>query len=366
MFKKKNLDAILILTIGSNKDPNIEYFTGMDLHDFSCVLINKHGKIHIVSGLEYENAKKNSKIKSIIPLKKDVFTTLNPLLAKAKRIGINESVLSVNTLSELKNCSNATFVDVSEDLLSLREIKTKQEQQHLNKACKYGDKIFTSIIKHWDLFRTESEIAAFILAETARYGLKPSFDPIVASGINASLPHYTPQNNKLKKGFCVIDFGVKFKGYCSDMTRTIFIGKPTKKEIALYALVLKAQTECVNLSFADTIAKDIDAHARNVLGEYSKYFIHGLGHQLGVEIHENSKRGINVRGTFKLKTGMAITIEPGIYIKNKLGIRIEDTIIVGMKPLVLTRSPKKLFSFEDATDQLLLVPRRLSKADKHF
>ena len=147
----------------------------------------------------------------------------------------------------------------------------------------------------------------------------------------------------LRKGFCVIDFGVKYNGYCSDMTRTVFIGKPTKKDRELYDLLLQAQEECVAMVKSGIVAKDIDSHARKVLGKYSKYFIHGLGHQLGIEIHENSKRGINKRGNFKLKEGMVITIEPGIYLPRRGGVRIEDDVLINESGLEsLTDLPRKL------------------------
>jgi len=222
---------------------------------------------------------------------------------------------------------------------------SKKEISYIKKACDYGDKIFADLIDNFGYFRTERDVADFISKETKKYGLVESFPSIVASGKNGAHPHHEPTKRKLKNGFCVIDFGVKFKGYCSDMTRMIYIGMPSKKEIERYNLVLKVQKDCLKKSKEGANAFKIYSYAKKILG---KRFVHGLGHQVGKEVHDIIVRALNKKGHFKLQKGMIVTIEPGIYVKNFYGIRIEDTVIVEDKktePTILTKTPKNLLIF---------------------
>jgi Xaa-Pro aminopeptidase len=174
----------------------------------------------------------------------------------------------------------------------------------------------------------------FLENETRKKGYELAFNPIVASGKNSSLPHYNAENIKLRKGFCVIDFGVKYKSYCSDITRTFYIGKPTKKEIEEYEKVLFVQEKCIKMIKQGTKAEKPYLFAKKEL----KNMIHGLGHGVGVEIHE-SPNLLEGSKDILLKN-MVFTIEPGNY--NKYGIRIEDTVLLKSKAEILTRIDKKL------------------------
>ncbi len=224
----------------------------------------------------------------------------------------------------------------------MAKIKTKEEIKNIKKACIITDSIFKKMIKNFN-FKNESDIAGFIKQEIKKRKLKQSFKPIVASGKSASNPHYEENNKDLSRGFCVIDFGVKYNGYCSDMTRTIFIGKPSKKEKQLYNMVLKSQTSAIKKLKPGVLCKDIANEARKHLKRYNKKMIHSTGHGLGKRIHE--KPYISIKSNEKLDKGMAFTIEPGIYLRN-YGIRIEDTILLRQKPIILTKSEKRLMNYE--------------------
>ena len=163
---------------------------------------------------------------------------------------------------------------------------------------------------------------------------------IVASGSNASSPHHKPSNAKIKKGFCVIDFGVKYRGYCSDITRTVYAGRPSLKEKEIYNSLLKIQEEAINLAKNNKKCSELYDFVNESLGKYKKYFTHGLGHGVGVEIHEMPNLTLNSKD--RIKDGMAFTIEPGIYISGKFGIRIEDTILFKNRPIALTKTSKDL------------------------
>ncbi len=211
---------------------------------------------------------------------------------------------------------------------------------NIKKSCKITDHILQKCINNIKNFKTEKEIYDFLIKETKLYGCKLAFKPIVASGKNSAEMHHKASNIRLKKGFLVLDFGVKYKGYCSDMTRTLYLGKPSKKEVKFYYLVLKAQEEVIKELKHSIRCFELDGVARSVFGKYAKYFKHGLGHGVGKRIHQSPS--LNPWNRRKIKKGVVLTIEPGLYFKNKFGIRIEDTILLKDKPVILTKTRKDL------------------------
>jgi Xaa-Pro aminopeptidase len=222
--------------------------------------------------------------------------------------------------------------------------KTKTEIRDIEKACRITDEIFAEII---GLFRftTERELALYIRREIKRRGLREAFPPIVSGGARAGNEIHPKSTSSVLEGFVIIDFGVRVNGYCSDMTRTVFVGKPSAQDKMLYKLVLAAKEKSAKLAKPGSKCAAADAAARATLGAYKKYFIHTLGHGVGKRIHE-MPRMYYKRETDTFEEGMAVTIEPGIYIPKKLGIRIEDTYVVEKKGLrALTRSPQKLLVF---------------------
>jgi len=209
-------------------------------------------------------------------------------------------------------------------------------------ACSITVKILKKLIRKLNQhkFKTELEISNFLKQQTKVNNCNLAFEPIAAIGKNAAEMHHKPNNSIIKQGFLVIDFGVKYKNYCSDCTRTFYIGNPTKKETVLYNLLLSAQETALMYAQPGVHAADIDLIARAVLQDYYKHFIHGTGHGLGKKIHKAPN--LSPKGKSILKKGDVLTIEPGLYFKNKLGIRIEDTIVLKTKPIILTKLTKKL------------------------
>lgn len=222
------------------------------------------------------------------------------------------------------------------------DILNNKEITYIKRACKITDNIFSLIIKSIKSkkVKTELDVKKFIKNKAKEYGCKLAFKPVVAIGRNAAEVHHKANKTRLKKGFLVIDLGVKYKGYCSDMTRTIYIGNPSKKERKLYNLVLEAQLTAFNYTYPGVYAADIDLIARAVLQDDYKHFIHGTGHGVGRKIHQAPS--LKPRGRFRLKPNTVITIEPGLYFKKKLGIRIEDSILMKDNPIQLTKTTKKL------------------------
>jgi Xaa-Pro dipeptidase len=224
-------------------------------------------------------------------------------------------------------------------------IKNKTEIAHVEKACQITDEIFSLITTDF-YFKTELELARFIKKQIKQRGLREAFPPIVASGPRAGNSiHPKPTNEKLE-GFVIIDFGVRIHGYCSDMTRTIFVGTPKSSDKKIYDLVLASKKSAEKKARTGARCAESDMIARKTLGAYKKYFIHTLGHGVGKRIHENPK--IYYKRTEELfLENMIITIEPGVYLPNKLGIRIEDTYAIEKKGLrSLTKSSQKLLVFK--------------------
>ena len=216
----------------------------------------------------------------------------------------------------------------------------KREIDNTKKACEITDKIFKECFDNIKNFKTEKEIYNFLLKKTKENKCKLAYKPIVAN--NNWIIHPKPRKYKLKEGFLIIDFGVRYKGYCCDVTRTIYLGKPNKKDIKLYNLVLKIEKKAIeNIKPNIECSKFSKKHA-DLFGKYRKNFVHALGHGVGKRIHQELRISEKSKDNFEKNT--IIAIEPGLYFKNKYGIRIEDTILIKDKPIILTKTEKKLIS----------------------
>ncbi len=341
---KENIDACILLKSNLNKpDSNIIYFSNLDLSDFCCLIIYKDREpLVIVAKLEFDKSKKSSYIKNVIML-----TNLLEQLKKyadCRTIGLNFDCISIKEYQRLTEIlPNSSIVDVSKHLNDLRKLKTDKEIKKIKEACRITDGILEKCIDNFKKFRMETDVLDFIESQTRKLGLVNSFPTIIASGRDAAFPHHITSKKRLERGFCVIDFGVKFNNYCSDTTRTLFIGKPSENEKEMYNLVLAAQINSIKSSKVGVKTLEVDKACRKFLGKYQKYFIHGLGHQIGIDVHEGAFR-LSKNSKDSLQKRMVFTIEPGIYIKNKFGIRIEDTVLLNEKCTPLTRFTKEFIA----------------------
>jgi Xaa-Pro aminopeptidase len=245
---------------------------------------------------------------------------------------LSHHLLPITTLS---------MVDFIEEI---RMVKAPEELENIKKAAAIADKAFLHILDYIKPGMRETEIALELEYFMKLAGAeKLSFDTIVASGVHSAMPHASPTRKKVEKGdFITMDFGCVYQGYCSDMTRTIVIGKAKKGQKKIYKTVLKAQEQALEQVKAGMLASDLDGVAREIIEEkYKGYFGHGLGHGVGLDIHEAPR--ISPKGDVVLAKGMVITIEPGIYIPEFGGVRIEDLIVVTKKNCKnYTVSEKKL------------------------
>ena len=239
--------------------------------------------------------------------------------ANCKKIAFEAEHISYSRYQELVKESRIEWVPTEGVVERLREIKEETELEKLAKAESIGDIAFKEVIKfieeNWKKGITENEVALEIERVMRKNGASGnSFDTIVASGAKSSLPHAKPGDEFLKKGdFVVMDFGCIYEGYCSDMTRTIVIGEASPKHREIYDTVLKAQELALQGIRAGLKGKEVDAIARHYITEagYGNYFGHGLGHSVGIEIHENPR--FSMAEEQIIESGMVITVEPGIY-----------------------------------------------------
>jgi Xaa-Pro aminopeptidase len=222
------------------------------------------------------------------------------------------------------------LVPIGHEITNMRRMKTPRELELIKKAEAIGDQVFTEILTFIKPGMTELEIAArieYLLKLKGGSGL--SFNAIVASGVNSSMPHAVPTKKKVEIGdFLTMDFGCVYEGYCSDMTRTIVIGKASDKQKEVYQTVLKAQLAALDFLKAGLKGKEVDKVARDIIYKagYEGCFGHGLGHSVGLHIHENPR--LSMLEEDVIEAGMIETVEPGIYIKGFGGVRIEDLVVV--------------------------------------
>ncbi len=342
MRKKKIGLALFFNFDGDNLDPNMVYFS--QYTGFGALAITPTRARLFVPKAEYVRAKRTSKIPVLASEKRMLKTLKKKLKVRPKRTGIDKNRISLNFYQALRKELKSSYVDISSDCQNLRAVKTEKEIALLKKACMLTDQIIHKTFWNFRNFSTEAEVSAFMLNEINRQGLGVSFKPIVASGKNACEAHHEPDNKPLRKGFCVIDFGVKYKGYHADMTRTIYIGTPTKKEVELYYKVLRVQEELIKMCRPGQSFIEIDRKAHDLFGKHSENFTHPVGHGVGTEIHENpNPKKTPRRPITELLKNSIVTIEPGLYFQNKSGIRIEDDVLVTQGgPKVLTKTGKNL------------------------
>ena len=272
---------------------------------------------------------------------------INEIIARfgIKKMGFEESYMTVEEHGRWQQKLECELVPATKLLMELRAVKDEAEVEILIAAQRIAEKALGEVLDFIKVGRTEKEIAAFIQYRMLSYGAeKTSFDPIVVSGPNSSMPHGVPGDRPVAAGdFITMDFGCRYRGYCSDMTRTVAVGHVTEEMDKVYHTVLEAQLAGIAAARAGVPGKEVHAAAAKVIADagYGAYFGHGFGHGLGVEVHEQP--GAGATAETPLPVGAVISAEPGIYLPGKFGVRIEDVLVIGENGCRnIMEAPKKL------------------------
>ncbi len=248
-----------------------------------------------------------------------------------KAYGFEDDYVTFSKFASLKRISpKSVFSPVSSHIDKIRMIKDSNEIEKIKTAAKIADSAYSFILDKICTGKTERQIALdleYFMKSQGAEGL--SFDTIVASGVRSALPHGTASDKVIESGdFVTLDFGCKYLGYCSDMTRTVVMGKASERQKEIYSTVLAAQKASLDTIRAGELAKAVDDAARSIITDagYGKNFGHGLGHSLGLKVHESPS--CSPKSADVLTENMLMTVEPGIYIEDFGGVRIEDLVLV--------------------------------------
>lgn len=330
---------------------NRYYFTGFQSTD-GILLVTKSRAVFFIDSRYVEAAKKEAHDCEVVLLT----DTAGQLEQAAKAMGIETmGIESFDMPVAIANRFRKMLPDVkfdlsdgiSETVSHLRMIKSDGEIECMKKAQAITDAAFEHILSYIKPGAAERDISLELEYFMKKQGAKgPSFDLITITGENTSLPHGVPGNRKIKPGdFFTMDTGAIVDGYCSDMTRTVAVGKISDEQKKVYDTVLKAQTESINALAAGKKCSDIDKIARDIIdgAGYEGCFGHGLGHSVGLLIHEEPR--LSPLCGVILEPGMTMTVEPGIYLEGKFGVRIEDMILITNDGIMdFTKSPKDLIT----------------------
>jgi Xaa-Pro aminopeptidase len=339
---ERNLDAFLVAF-----SANLRYLTGFTGSNGNLLVLP--GRAILFTDPRYQiQAREEASCEVRIatgPLALDVAAAIRRL--RLRRIGYEPARMTCDLLESLNGRLplNASFQPIHGWIEHLRTIKSAAELERIERSVETNSRAFEETVKKVKPGMKEQDLAAELEYRMRRLGAeKPAFETIVAGGARSALPHAQPTSARLERGsLVVVDMGAFQEGYASDMTRMLFLGRPTPKVKRAYKAVLEAQLAAVDAVRAGVTTASVDAQARKVLQRYglAEAFIHSTGHGLGLEIHEPPRIGKQDKS--RLEEGMAVTIEPGVYLEGFGGIRIEDTIVVTRSGCrVLTRTSKEL------------------------
>ncbi|MDS1030074.1 Xaa-Pro peptidase family protein [Bacillota bacterium LX-D] len=341
-LNKLNLEAIIIA-----KPENVMYLTGFKGGSGLAVITLNNN--HIITDARYtEQAKLEAVGFEIIDQKSNLSKTLKTILEKEaiQEVGFESDFITYHQFIEWNEIITPIKLKATNGIVeNLRQFKDKREIVSLKKAAQIADAAFEYILKLLKPGVSERDVANELEYYMKQHGSeKPAFETIIVSGYRSSLPHGVPSTKKIENGdFITLDFGAVYDGYHSDMTRTVVVGKASQEQKKLYNTVLEAQLRSLYAVREGLSCQEVDMIARDYLKEagYCKEFGHNLGHGIGLAIHEEPR--LSPKSNILLAAGMAVTIEPGVYIEGFGGVRIEDSIIVTSTGFeVLTNSTKKL------------------------
>ncbi|MFH1891423.1 MAG: aminopeptidase P family protein [Candidatus Zixiibacteriota bacterium] len=339
----ENLDVLLVSDLA-----HIRYLVGFT--GSSALLFVFRNEAHFFTDFRYKSQSAEQVEGATVHIvARQLIADAAELDALAKpyvKIGYESEYLTQASLTRFQtSLVKAVFLPTTGLVEDLAMVKDKDELSSIKGAVRISDIAFERILGIMKPGVREDEIAAELEYQMKMLGSsKPAFDSIIASGYRAALPHGIASSKKLKRGeFVTLDFGATYEGYVSDITRTVVIGKATTRQKRIYDIVAKAQLKAISVAKAGISCQKVDAAARKVIYKagYGKKFGHGLGHGIGLVVHELPRLSPEANGI--LQPGHVVTIEPGIYIPNWGGVRIEDDVVIRRNGCtVLNKAPKEL------------------------
>ncbi|TYQ13359.1 UNVERIFIED_CONTAM: Xaa-Pro aminopeptidase [Acetivibrio alkalicellulosi] len=341
-LKEKGLDAVLL-----TKRENYIYISGFT-GTFAYVFVTQNDAILLTDFRYVSQAEKQADLFEVVEYKGKILDSIKEVLQSKdiEKLGFEDDYITYNKYEEMKkNLLVKELIPLGSIIDNLRIIKDEDEIETIKKAVKIADDAFFHILNYIKPGVREFEIAAEIEYFMKKSGAKgPSFETIVASGYRSALPHGTASFKKIEKNEGVtLDFGCIYKDYCSDMTRTVFVGQPKEELLDIYNVVLNAQKSALEKAAKGLSGREIDLVARDIISKngYGENFGHGLGHGVGLEVHEKPR--LSTKSDDVMENNMVVTIEPGIYVNGVGGVRIEDIIVINdNNPIVLTASSKEI------------------------
>ena len=345
-LNEKGVDAALI-----SSELHQRYLSGFNYTDGYILVTQKKAYLltdfRYIEAAEAEVSSEDFDIRMPKGMLLEMITIMDA--ENVKTLLIEENIVSVaqKTLFEKKFEGVEILSGASAILDNMREVKTQQELDTMDEAQKITDAAFAHIVKMMTPNMTEIDVALELEFFMRRSGAEcAAFDTIAVSGSASSMPHGVPRNVKLEAGFLTMDFGARVRGYCSDMTRTVVIGKADAEIKRLYDTVLKAQLAALDFIKEGIVCRDADKVARDIIDNagYKGAFGHSLGHGVGMLVHESPRLSFAAPETMTLERGHVVSVEPGIYLSGKYGCRIEDMIAIDLdgKLYNFTKSPKEM------------------------
>jgi Xaa-Pro aminopeptidase len=347
-FHSNRLDAVLITHL-----PNVRYLCGFT-GSSAVLIVDGEKSIFFTDGRYAEQSRSEVRAAKIVVGKKGAMVAATAWLRSAAarrslRVGVEADRVSAATLAQLRSDlpKSIRLRPTTSLVEQLRMIKDADEIDQIRAAVNLGSRLFDGLLEVIRPGVTELDVAAELEYAAARQGAEGmSFPTIIASGERSALPHGRASRQPIpSSGFVVCDFGVILGGYCSDMTRTVFVGRPSADAKRFYQAVLAAQEAAVEAIAAGVSSAKVDGAARKSLqrNNLAAYFTHSTGHGVGLDLHEPPRVGAGQMES--LASGMVITAEPGAYIPGRWGVRIEDMVVVTSSGCeVLTPTPKDLIA----------------------
>jgi Xaa-Pro aminopeptidase len=343
LLDERQLDCLLVTNL-----VNVRYLTGFTGTNGACI-VSRDERLFLTDFRYVEQASSQVRGYERVEAGRDLVGDLAARLHA--RAGFEDADVTVELHGKLgdKLPEGVELVPAGRLVEGLREVKDAFEIDAIRAAAAIANDAYVEVRERGLAGRTEREVALTLMRSLEDRGAEgPSFPAIVAAGAHGALAHAVPRDVEIPRGtLVVIDLGAKVDGYCSDCTRTFATGPLEDEALEVYELVRRAQEESLGAVRADASCKGVDAVARDIIetAGYGERFGHGLGHGVGLEVHEAPRLAKTAEG--KLRAGNLVTVEPGVYVPGELGVRIEDLVVVSDgEPEVLTAFPKELVTIE--------------------